>query len=303
MGTAVRVELWHEDEKYGRTLISKVMDEMRRIDRLMSSYRDDSEISQLNKKATSGNVSISQELFNLIEKAIAVSVQTNGAFDITTAGVGHLYDYPRHIQPDKHLLYEARRAVNYRFIELEKSKNQIHFTRTGVRIDLGGIAKGYAIDKSIQILQENGVRHALVSAGGDSRIIGDRMGRPWHVGIKHPRAKGELAVVLPLSDKAISTSGDYERFFIRNGVRYHHIINPVSGSSADLSRSVSVIGVDATTTDALATSLFVMGKDKGLALVESLENIEAIFIDQKGDIFISSGLKNLMALPTETKPR
>ena len=159
-------------------------------------------------------------------------------------------------------------------------------------IDLGGIAKGYAVDRAIHILQKCGIQQALVSAGGDSKILGDKQGRPWMIGIQHPRKKQAVALSIPLTDTAISTSGDYERFFLSNDERIHHIINPQTGKSAKQSWSATVIGPDAITTDALSTTIFILGAEKGLKLINSLDNIDAIIIDSSGVVHYSSGLEN-----------
>ena len=159
-----------------------------------------------------------------------------------------------------------------------------------LQIDLGGIAKGFAVDRAISVLKQAGVESAIVSAGGDSRILGDHAGRPRVIGIRHPRKDGEYAAMIPLADTAISTSGDYERFFIEDGVRFHHILNPRTGLPAGQVQSVSVLAPEAIDSDALSTTCFVLGVEDGLALVNSLETVEAIFIDSEGKLHYSHGL-------------
>lgn len=298
MGTAVRVELWHEDEAAGKAAIGAVMEEMRRIDRLMSTYKESSEISRVNREAVARPVLISRELLELIQRSLEISELTGGAFDITYASAGHLYDFRRKVKPSEQALAEALPAISYRHVALDRDKGTIHFLRPGVRIDLGGIAKGHAVDRSIGLLHAHGIAQAIVSAGGDSRIIGDHRGRPWVVGVRDPRREGTVATVLPLVNVAVSTSGDYERYFEAEGVRYHHIINPKSGRPVAGVRSATVIGADSTTTDALSTSVFVMGVAKGLALIESLPDVEGIIIDDQGRLHYSSGL--LRRQSTET---
>ena len=215
---------------------------------------------------------------------------TGGAFDITYASAGHLYNYRRKIKPSAEALVEALPTIDYRYVILNKSDTSIAFRHDGVRVDLGGIAKGHAVDRAIGLLQARGIKQAIVSAGGDSRIVGDRHGRPWMVGVRDPRREKEMAAILPLSDTAVSTSGDYERYFELDGVRYHHIISPASGRPATGVRSVTVVGQDSTTMDALSTSVFVLGVQKGLSLVESLTDVEAVIIDDAGRMHYSSGL-------------
>ena len=156
---------------------------------------------------------------------------------------------------------------------------------------MGGLAQGFAVDQSIQHLQDLGIEHALVSAGGDTRLLGDRRGRAWLVGIRDPANTEEVIAMLPLEDEALSTSGDYERFFIEDGEKYHHIIHPSTGKSVNEVRSVSILASDATTTDALSTSIFVMGVSKGLELLNRLEGVEGVVVDQNRKLYYSEGLQ------------
>ena len=291
MGTAIHVELWHENAFIARQNIKRVLDEMRRIDTLMSPFKEESELSYINRHAAIKPVKISNELFKLIQRSIRLSEQSSGAFDITFASLGRFYDYRKKIRPDKKQFKTYLKDINYRHIRLNPEKKTIFFTRRGTKIDLGGIAKGHAVDNAIALLQQHGIREAMVSAGGDTRIIGDRHGRPWYVGIRDPRQKDKSAIVLPLSQSAISTSGDYERYFIHNKVRYHHIIRPDTGDSARELRSVSILGPDSTSCDGLSTTVFILGLKKGMKLIASLPDFEAIIIDNKGRIYYSDGLK------------
>ena len=290
MGTAVRVELWRDDPDQGRADIAVVMDDMRRIDAEMSVYKEDSEISRINAHAAEGPVQVSAELASLIQRALEFSVITHGAFDITYASVGYLYDYRAHVKPDDATREKAVQAVDYRNVTVDLKANTVTFAKQGVRIDLGGIAKGYAVEHGGGLLRERGVEHAIVTAGGDSRIIGDRLGRPWMVGIRDPRNKEGVITRIPLEDEAISTSGDYERFFEEDGVRYHHILNPKTGKSADLVRSVTIIGPDGTSTDALTKGVWIAGWEKGIELIESLDGFETVVIDNSGGLHFSKGL-------------
>jgi thiamine biosynthesis lipoprotein len=290
MGTAITVELWHEDPAQGRALIEAVFTEMRRIDALMSSYKPDSELSRVNTAAANSPVTVSKELYRLIEQALYYSDLTHGAFDITYASAGRHYDYRSGRKPDSRQLEEALPAIDYRHVKLDAGHSTVRFLQAGVHIDLGGIAKGYAVDRSMAILKKAGVGSALISAGGDTRVMGKRWDQPWKVGIRDPRDRDGLVSVIPLEDAAISTSGDYERFFEKDGVRYHHILDPATGQSAREVHSTSIISTNATDTDALSTSVFVMGVKDGLALINSIADTEAIIIDNQGQLHYSSGL-------------
>lgn len=289
MGTVIRTELWSDDPLTAAEAIRLVNEEMHRIDRSMSTYKPDSEISRINRDAAKNPVTISAELLELIARGIEMSRLTHGAFDITYASVGQLYDFRAGVRPDEKQIAATLPAINYQFVELDLVERTVFFARQGVRIDLGGIAKGYAVERGAGILRAQGIAHGLVSAGGDSRVLGDRRGAPWIVGVRDPRNSDRVVARLPLIDEAISTSGDYERFFEEDGVRYHHIISPATGHSASEVRSVTIIGPDATMTDGLATSVFVMGVDNGLQLIDSLDDFEAVIVDQHGRLHRSGG--------------
>lgn len=290
MGTAIKVELWSEDAERGKALAREVLDEMRRIDRLMSSWRDDSELSRVNARAAKEPVSVSPELLDILTQALEYSEITNGAFDITYASAGQHYDYRAGKKPDAGQLRSTLPAIDYRHVVLDRKNSTVTFERDGVRIDLGGIAKGYAVDRCIGLLAAAGITNALVSAGGDTRVIGRHWKRPWQVGVRDPRDPDGFVSMIPLEDAAISTSGDYERYFEKDGVRYHHILNPGTGDSARTLHSVSIIGARAIDTDALSTSVFVLGVREGLALINRTADTEAIIIDNRGLLHYSDGL-------------
>ncbi len=290
MGTRISIELWHEEIAIANECSERVFAEMRRIEALMSSYKDDSELTYINNHAAIRAVEISDEMMHLIRKSIHFSEISQGAFDITYASIGYAYDYRNRQQPSDESISEKLPAIDYHHIMI--SGNKVQFDNDAVRIDLGGIAKGYAVDRAADIIRQCGITKAIVSAGGDSRIIGDRDGRPWVIGIQHPRDPAGVALRLPLSDSAISTSGDYERFFIENGNRVHHIINPATGRSATASWSATVIGPNALATDALSTSIFILGPIDGIAMIEGLEGFDAIVIDNAGKVHYSSGFED-----------
>jgi thiamine biosynthesis lipoprotein len=297
MGTEVSVYLWSADDEAGLAAVESVFQEAGRIDRLMSTYRDDSEISKINREAANGPVRAGQELFDLIARSLEISTLTQGSFDITYESVGQHYDFRARQRPDDATVESERENIDYRYVVLDAAAGSVAYRKKGVRINLGGIAKGYVVERGISILRSKGIRNAIVTAGGDSRLLGDRRGRPWIVGIRDPRIDGEVAISVPLEDEAISTSGDYERYFDEDGIRYHHIIHPGTGEPASGVHSATVIGPDAVTTDALSTSVFVMGVDKGLRMIASLPDYESIVIDSDGQVFFSDGLQQ-PAVPT-----
>ena len=289
MGTQAYVEFWTDDNSQGPLLIRAVQNEFERINQLMSPYLESSELSLLNRDASQQAVTISAEFYQLLQQAEQLAELSAGAFDISFASVGFSYDYRQHVKPSVEDLAAQRSLINYRHIQL-LANNQVRFAKAGVKIDLGGIAKGYAVERSIALLAQAGIQHALVTAGGDTRLLGDKRGRPWLVAIKHPRKSDDIVAQLPLINSAISTSGDYERFFIEDGVRYHHILDPKSGTSPSGLMSVTVLGPDTTRTDALSTTLFVLGLERGMSLIEQQEDYEAIFISSEHQLYFSSGL-------------
>jgi thiamine biosynthesis lipoprotein len=293
MGTTIHTEVWHQDQRLAEQVADEVINIMNHVDQLMSPYIESSELSLLNRQASQAPVQISDELFKVIERSIFYSELTHGAFDITYASIGYMYDFREAIRPSRNQLDSHVQYINYKNIVLDPSDNSVFFMDPNVRIDLGGIAKGFAVDLAIEKAAQSGVENILVTAGGDSRILGDRAGRPWVIGIRHPMDKNRVIAKLPLADESLSTSGDYERYFDEDGVRYHHILDPKTGDSARDVRSVTILGPQAMDTDALSTSVFVMGPKKGLELLDRLPGIEGIIVDQNGNLLFSNGLQNL----------
>jgi len=294
MGTSVRAEIWLDDPQRAQALLAQVMTEMRRIEQAFSPYIETSELSRINREAPLGWVDASDEMLDLLAKSNKISELTGGAFDITYASIGRYYDYRKGQRPDEKLIEQTLEAINYRHIEIDWPNRKVRFTHPLVYIDLGGIAKGHAVDRCIDLLARQGVTEASVSAGGDSRILGDRHGEPWNVGIADPRSDDGITALLPLMDTAVSTSGDYERYYESDGVRYHHILDPTTGDSARASMSVTILGPEATLTDALSTSVFVMGPDAGLELINRLDGIDAIIIGADGMLRYSADLEELV---------
>jgi thiamine biosynthesis lipoprotein len=256
----------------------------------MSTHKPESQLSRVNREAATGPVKVDAELARLVARALEFSEMSGGAFDITYASVGYLYDYRTGRHPTDAEIASALPAINWRHVVVDLSASTIRFLKPGVRIDLGGIAKGHAVDSCIAILQARGIPNATVTAGGDSRILGDRRGRPWVVGIRHPDDRERVIARIPLEDAAISTSGDYERFFDEGGVRYHHIIDPKTGRSPHGVRSVTIIARTSTLAEGLTKSVFIMGPERGLALVEAQADADAVVITAEGKVLYSKGL-------------
>jgi len=295
MGTRIAVQLWMADDKKAEKAIAAVMDEMHRIDQEYSPWIETSQLYKLNQSVATATkeypVKISEEMSTIIERSFYYSKITDGAFDITFASVARYYDYRAKLKPSDAQREALLPAINYRHIHLDPKTHMVWFDHDKVYIDLGGIAKGYACDSAIRILQKMGITSASVTAGGDTRLLGNKMGKPWIVGIKNPRNEESIAITLPLENTALSTSGDYERYFIDdNGERVHHIINPKTGKSTKGIMSVTILGAEGIDTDALSTSVFILGAEKGLALINKLPGFDAIIITEEGKVLYSQGL-------------
>ncbi|WP_434049348.1 FAD:protein FMN transferase [Marinobacter salarius] len=291
MTTAIEMEFWTEDPAVASEAGDAVLALFDRIDRQMSRYREDSELSRVNREAANGPVEVSDSLFTVLQQALRISELSHGAFDISFGSIGYLYDFRARQQPSDEELAEGLAKVNYRSVVLDPSANTVRFLDEGVRLDLGGIAKGYTVDRGIDILKSFGIRHARLSAGGDLRLLGDKRGKPWIVGIRDPRSESRNAMVLPLTNVAVSTSGDYERFFFDdNNERVHHILSPETGKPVKGVQSVTILGDDSITTDGLSTAVFVLGAAKGLEMVNRLKGIDAVIIDEQRQVHYSDGL-------------
>ncbi|MBN2452887.1 MAG: FAD:protein FMN transferase [Candidatus Omnitrophica bacterium] len=291
MGTIVRIKapvgrIDGGKERVGFA-IGKALDEIARIEGVFSVHKPDSEISRINRLRKGEVLKISDEVFGLIEKSVEYSARTKGAFDITVKPLADLWReagaagrLPLEAEVDA-----ARAKVGYRYIALDKSAGTVSFARDGMSLDMGGVGKGYASDAAAKILRENGVADAIINPGGDVYCMGRRSTKsPWNVGIKNPRDKNELFLEIALKDMAIDTAGDYEKYFLLDGKRYSHIIDPRTGYPAgDDVISASVIAPDAVTADILATALCVLGRD-GLKIVRA-EGLDAVIVFGEGGAF------------------
>lgn len=290
MGTVVSIKIQHHDKNTARNISQEIFALMWDINNEMSNYKSDSLLSKINQQAHKHPLKITDRLFGIIQKSLYYSQISGGAFDITVGTIGQHYDYRKKQRPKEDLINKKIKFVSYKNIKLNNLEKTIFIDNKYASLDLGGIAKGYAIAQAVEILKKNNIRNAYISAGGDSYALGSKDNRPWYVAIKNPR-DNKNNIILPVSDVAISTSGDYERFFIEDNIRYHHIINPETGHSASKSVSVTVIGDSPEDTDALSTTLFVLGEKKGLELINKIDGFDAIYVYPDGKMSFSNGLK------------
>lgn len=282
MGTIWSVEVVHSgDGIAARQAGEAVFEELERIDRLMSEWKPESPVSKINDAAGRAMVEVPVELRDLLERSVAYGHKSGGSFDITWRGMRHLWRFDDGFRVPAAAEVDAARAlVNYRDLRIEG--NRVGLARAGMSIGLGGIAKGYAIDRAAAILEQRGFGHYLVDGGGDIRVKGTKGGRPWRLGIQAPRAeRGTLLGAVSLTSGVLVTSGDYERFKLAGGVRYHHIIDPHTGWPATACRSVTVIAPAAEQAVVWAKIIFIGGPAEGLAAARA-EGIEALVIDSLG---------------------
>jgi len=273
------------------------MAEFQRIDDLMSSYKPDSMVSRVNQAGSSVKVPVGKEVFQIIRDAAAISAASGGAFDATIWPVSRLWGFEQGgMIPKPAMIEKILPVVGYQKIEFDESSYSVGFGVDGMGLDLGAIAKGWAVDRAMEILMARGVRNAIIDAGGDLRIVGARPGKDfWRIGVKHPRDPGALLMTFDLRDTAIVTSGDYERFFVAGGVRYHHILDPATGQPARDCQSVTVLAPTAAEADACATAAFVLGPSKGLAFLRARPGVRGVMVGAAGELHWTDDALALMA--------
>jgi thiamine biosynthesis lipoprotein len=289
MGTLFQIQLVTGDESAGNAAIDAAFAEVARVEELISEWRDTSGISAVNRAAGLHPVEVGADMLAVAERALAMSGLTAGAFDMTFASCGQLWAFEEARIPSEAEIGNCLSRVDYRKVRLDAQRSTLLLIEPGMRIGIGGIGKGYGVDRAAAVLEELGIRDYLVDGGRDLRVRGRSPDGPWKVGIAHPRAPDRLVGALSLEGGAIVTSGDYEQYFDRAGVRYHHILNPATGRPARRSVAVTVIAPNAMDADALATGLFVMGPEAGLELVETLPGVEALFFGPDLTVRTSSG--------------
>ncbi|MGB9700232.1 MAG: FAD:protein FMN transferase [Thermodesulfobacteriota bacterium] len=288
MGTNIEIIISHPEPRQAKIALEEAFQEMEKIDRLMSSYRADSEVSELNRQAGKKACRVSADTLRVMERAIYFSRLSGGAFDITIAPLLRLWDFKQQKIPAAEQIKKALKKIGYQKINIKPAASEVFLSDPGMAIDLGAIAKGYAVDQACTALVKRGVANYLVNAGGDLRTQGwKEKGQPWIIGLQHPRVKDALIAKVHLSAAALATSGDYEKFFIKNGERYHHLLNPLTGQPSHQCQSVTVMAPSAIDADALATSVFILGPDQGFALIGKLSDIHALIVDQRGRVLLS----------------
>ena len=299
MGTLVTLTVVARDRSVGDRAMRAGFAEIKRLEQVLSTWRPDSELSRVNTEAGRRPVEVSQETVELVIRSLDMANLTGGGFNIALGPAVDAWSVTerQHI-PDDRELQQLKPFVDWTRIQVNRVTQTIFLPLEGMRIDIGGIGKGYAADRAVEEMKRAGAMGGVVALSGDIKTFGvlpEQNGFP--VGIRHPRKEGELIAVIELKDEAVSTAGDYERFFEREGVRYHHILAPQTLQPARACQSVTIIAKEGVVADGLDTGVFVLGPVEGMALVESLPDVEAIIIDDDGKMSVSSGLRDRLRLP------
>jgi FAD:protein FMN transferase len=302
MGTLVSITAVGANDEVANDAINAGFQEIRRLERLLSTWIPDSELSRVNASAGVKPVQVSPETFAVVRRSLQVAEMTGGAFNIALGPAIDAWNISAEPRlPSASELESLKPLLDLRAVRADVGERTIYLEKAGMRIDVGGIGKGYAADQAVMAMKKAGAMAGVVALSGDIKTFGKLPGdKKFPVAIKHPRREGQVLVFIDLQDEAISTAGDYERFFEQDGVRYHHILDPVTLQPARGCQSVSVVARDGILADGLDTGIFVMGSTRGMELVEHLEDVEAVIVDQAGEMHISSGLKKRVRFPSNS---
>ncbi len=305
LDTLVSIKVYGEENRQVEQAVDLAIKEIEKVDKETDYYDPRSDISQLNKNAANNSntpVPASAHLVEIISTCKELSRLSGGAFDLTLGPVIELWNFGgKGRVPSAHRLGNALALADMGGLKVDRKKSTVLFRRLHMQLDLGGVAKGYAADRAVDILKRKGIDSALVTTGSTTVVLGAKPdGKPWLVGIQHPRKEGKTLGTLELTNENVSTSGDYQRYFVRNGKRYHHILDPKTGLPANRCRSVTIVTKKSCTeADILSTAVFVMGASKGLDLLETLADTEGIIVDSRGKVHVTAGLEPRLSMSDE----
>lgn len=302
MDTQVTATMYGVEESEGDKIAKEAFNEMERLEGIFSRHIEGSEIERINRAAGREWVEVSPEVILVLKKALVISRLTEGAFDPTIGPLLELWGFgngeEEQQSPPSTEIDETLALVNYEKIEIDKEASRVFLAEEGMQLDVGGIAKGFVVDRGQQVIEEAGVKGAFVNAGGDINISGSKPdGEQWKIAVQHPQDQQKMVAHLSLDQGSVATSGGYQRFFEEDGERYHHIIDPASGWPAKNGViSATVLGPDTLAADAYSTAVFVLGIENGLELLETLSDIEGVLIDKEGNIHYTSGLEEKLEI-------
>jgi thiamine biosynthesis lipoprotein len=302
LGTVVTITISDDPEKTAGDF-DDAFKEIESVQKTFSLYDPASEISVINKMASHHPVRVSDEIYTLIKRSLEVSERTEGAFDITFASAGKLWNFSQNnfTPPDDAVIKKLLPLISYKNVRLDENKT-VRFLKSGTKIGLGGIAKGYATGKAISALRNRNVKGAIVACAGDIQVIGDNNGQPWRTGIQDPRGDAVIGAIDMMDGEAVSTSGDYERYRIINGRRYHHIINPATGYPAESGLiSVSVFSSDPVLSDVYSTAFFISGLEKTQSILAAMNDVSAVLVTADMKVYVSMKLKEKIVFRNDLK--
>jgi thiamine biosynthesis lipoprotein len=307
MGSQLTLSAWTTDEALARHAFDQVHREFDRLENLLSVWKDGSDVVRLNKNAGITPVAVSPDTIEVLRIAAEASELTRGKFDITFGALTDIWRFDHDqdgIVPGRDLIEPRLKRIDYRAVEIDATAGTAFINRPNVRVHLGGIGKGYAVDRGAALLREQGVTDFMIQSGGDLYVSGSNGGKPWKLAIADPRGNHDPFATVELTEGTFSTSGDYERAFIKDGVRYHHLIDPDFGEPARGCRSVTIFTRRAVMADVLSTGVFIMGPYDGMKLIETLAGVEGVIVTAENDVLISSGLQRRIEIlkpPTDAR--
>jgi len=295
MGNRFEISVLSDNEQWAAKCIASAITEISRIEKLLTTYSDDSQTNKINNNAGIAPVKVDKEVFDLIERSLKISSLTQGAFDISYGSIDkRLWNFDKEMTslPDEKTAKQLVRLINYKNILLDKENCTVFLKEKGMRIGFGGIGKGYAAEKAKHLLKEIGVQSGIVNAAGDLTTWGlQANGKPWTIGIANPEAKQHSFSSLNITDMAVATSGNYEKFVIINGKKYSHTIDPKTGLPVSGIKSVTIINPNAEIADAMATPVMIMGIKVGLDMVNQIKGLACLIIDDQNKIYTSENIK------------
>ena len=294
MGTDFEITIVAKEHATAKKYIETAISEIKRIEKIISSWDDDSETSKINKNAGIASVKVSPELFGLIERSLLISKITDGAFDISYAALDNIWRFNISMDyvPTPKQIKNSVSKVGFKNIIIDKDKQTVFLSKKGMKIGFGAIGKGFAADMAKKLLQSKGVPGGIINAAGDLTTWGTQVsGKKWMIGITNPLDKSKVFSWLPIVESSVATSGNYEKYIVFKDEKYSHIIDPRTGKPSKGVKSVSVFAKKAEMCDALATSIFVMGVETGLSVINQLNGVEVIIVDDKDKIHKSNGIE------------
>ena len=304
MGSQLTLSAWGTDEAKAIETFERVFTEFDRLENLLSVWKDGSDVVRMNRNAGVTPVAVSDDTITVLREAAEGSVLTRGKFDITFGALSDIWRFDHdqdNIVPDRQLIETRLTRIDYRAVQVDGTARTAFISRPNMRVHLGGIGKGYAVDRAVALLRQGGFADFMIQSGGDLYVAGRNGGAPWKLAIADPRGTHEPFATLQTTNGTFSTSGDYERFFMKDGKRYHHLLDPDFGEPAGGCRSVTIVTSRAVIADVLSTGVFILGPDQGMKLIEQLPDVEGVIVTSDNEVLISSGLRgrlDLLRLPT-----